>query len=424
MLHPMTFPSRLHPRKTRSVMRFDFTHLAPEAQLLVLLARTSINGTFQVEIQDRLRDRVDWHRMWQHARANGVASLVYRTLASHGRGAVPKDMLEGFQRHAQATAILCRLLADELLALVGALTAKGIRAVPFGGPTLALAAYGDLALRESTSLDLILEHTSIPQAHQLLWSRGYQLVRQLAVDGNEKDDASSCFVKKNGMFRVVLRSVAAGRLFPSCLDREQSWNDLKPVRLGQSTILALGHEELLLTLCVHGLQHAWGDLRSVCDVAELIRRRRAMDWSRLLYLSRQRRCRRILLLGLATAHSLFDVPLPRAVQDAVTADSDVQDLAKRMPARLLRKEQEGVEEADVEALCLTLKDSWVEHWKYGLILSCAGGPAVTRSPRWFRFQARLNMLCYLLHPVHRAMAWCAHFLKVKKVRVKWLEIPG
>ena len=60
MLRTVMLSSGLRSRTPQSVLGFDLAHLSLEGQLLVLLARTSANGTLQIEIQDRLRDRVDW----------------------------------------------------------------------------------------------------------------------------------------------------------------------------------------------------------------------------------------------------------------------------------------------------------------------------------------------------------------------------
>jgi hypothetical protein len=188
--------------------------------------------------------------------------------------------------------------------------------------------------------------------------------------------------------------------------------------------MALAPEELLVVLCIHGSKHAWEDLKWACDVAELLRRRRAIDWSRVLFLSHEWGCRRMLFMGLAMARTLFDTPLPRPVQDAIAADWDIQDLAKRMPRQLLRAGQEGVDETDAEALYLTLKDSWIEQWKYGLALCHAEVPVVTKSLLWFRLQGRLNTLYQLFHPFHRTAAWCVRFLRVRKLLLKWLETSG
>ena len=129
-------------------------------------------------------------------------------------------------------------------------------------------------------------------------------------------------------------------------------------------------------------------------------------------------------MGLATAHTLLDTPLPRSMQDAILADPDIGDLAKRMPRRLLRTEQEGVGEADAEAFHLTLKDSWVGQWTYALALCRAEVPLAVTSPPWFRFQGRLTLLYQLCHPFYRVADWCARFFRSKKALGKRLEIPG
>ncbi len=91
---------------------------------------------------------------------------------------MPSAIHDAFRRHLQVNALLNTVLAKELVALLDALAAKGILAIPFKGVTLAQTAYGDLSLRECADLDLIVDQASIPQARQVLWSQGYQLTSQ------------------------------------------------------------------------------------------------------------------------------------------------------------------------------------------------------------------------------------------------------
>jgi putative nucleotidyltransferase-like protein len=424
MFRTVMLPSGIGSRSSPSGFQFDLGHLSPEGQLLVLLARTSANGTLQVEIQDRLRDRVDWDLLLQLAQTHGVAPLVYRMLMSYGRGFVPSRAMETFRRHVQMTSIVNTLLADELITLMEVFTAKGIGAIPLHGPTLALIAYGDLALRECTDLDLIVSQDSISQARRLLWSRGYQLIGAGGLHTDEQQESAYSFVKKNGMFRVNLQSAVARGLLAFNLDRQELWQGLKPVRTGQRTIMAMGAEELLIVLCVYGSTHVWKDLRLICDVAELVRRRRGLDWSRVVFLSREWRCRRLLLMGLAMAHTLLDTPLPASIRAAIAADPDIPDLAKRMPERFLRVGQEGAGSTDAEAFYLTLQDGWTRQCAFAVALCRTELPAAMKSPDWFRFHGRLHLMYRFLHPVHRATAYCAHLLGVKKLLAKRLETPG
>jgi hypothetical protein len=350
---------------------------------------------------------------------------VHRTLSIHGKGLVPDGTMKIFHREVQASARQAGLLTDELIALVDACAARGVQIIPFMGPVLAVASYGDFSLREYVDLDLIVGQSSIPLARQLLWSRGYQLVEEAGLYGNEPGEGSlQSFMKKNGTFRVNLHCIMARRRFAFCLDREHFWNQLRPVWLGHRAVMSLAPEELLIVLCIHGTENAWKDLRFTCDVAELIRRRQVMDWARVSFLSRKWKCRRTVHMGLALAHTLFDAPLPRLIREKIETDSGILNLVKRMPKHLLRKEQEGVDEPNVDALYCTLKDSWVERWKYGVALCHAEVPIIAKAIPWFPFQQRLYILYRILRPLHRAAAYCVGFLGLKKILLKRLEVSA
>ena len=424
MPEPMV-SSRIRRSRVRSYAAHgDLSYLTPEAQLLILLARTSISAALQTEIQDRVRESVNWPFIWQLAREHGVAPLVYRTLMAYCPAALPRETRESFRRHIQASAIFNTLMADELVTLIDAFAAKGIRVIPFKGPTLGVIAYGDLTLRECMDLDLIVEQSYIPQARHVLWSHGYQLVSR-DMDGSDvQDEPFHSFVKKNGMFRVDLQWTMARRLFSFRLDREHFWKHLKPVRLPRKAIMSLAPEELLIVLCVHGSKHAWEDLKWVCDVAELIRRRRNLDWSRVLHLSQEWGYQRMVLMGLSIARCVFDAPLPRHVCQIVDFDADIPDLARRMPRRLLKVTSQGIDERDAEALYFTLKDSWIERWKYGVALCRADVSAVTTRMSWFHSQKRLRLLHRIVHPLHRFAARWTPTAWLRRFIVEWFENPG
>jgi hypothetical protein len=399
------------------------SHFTPEAQLLILLARTSVSSALQIEIQDRVRESVNWSLVWKLAREHGVAPLVYRTLMVYCPSALPKETRESFRRHIQANAIFSMLVAEELVTLMDALAAKGIRVIPFKGPTLGVMAYGDLTLRECMDLDLIVEQSSIPEARHVLWSHGYQLASHDTDGCDAQDEPFHSFVKKNGMFRVDLQWTMARPLFSFRLDREHFWKHLRPVRLPRKAIMALAPEELLIVLCVHGSKHAWEDLKWVCDVAELILRRRNLDWSRVLHLSREWGYERMVLMGFAMARSIFDVALPRQVCQMVDSDADISDLVKRMPRRLLKVTAQGIDERDAEALYFTLKDSWIERWKYGVALCRADVSAVTTRMSWFHSQKRLRLLHRIVQPLHGFAARWTPTAWLRRHLVKWFENP-
>jgi hypothetical protein len=53
-------------------------------------------------------------------------------------------------------------------------------------------------------------------------------------------------------------------------------------------VMALVGEDLLLILCAHGAKHLWMALGWICDVAELLRVHRDMNWPDILEEARSR----------------------------------------------------------------------------------------------------------------------------------------
>lgn len=413
---------RLSPKGTGPSSGLSQMHR--EGRLLVLCARATMNEFIRVEVADLVGEIADWELVWRLSKDHGVAPLVYRNLVAICPAAVPSTVHEAFRRHIQANALLNTLQAKELVAVLDALEAKGVHAIPFKGVTLAQTAYGDLGLRECADLDLIVDRGSIPQARQVLWSQGYQLTSQDMGEGHEYDEPCHFFQKKNGIAAVDLQWIMARRHFGFRLDRSVFWSRLKPVHLPAKTVMGLCPEDLLILLCVHGSKQAWKQLKWICDVAELVRRRQALDWSRVLFQADEWGCRRLVLLGLAMAKGLFDIVLPRAVLREIDEDPDIPVLVQYMPKQLLKNPWQGIDEDCTEALYFTLKDSRRERWKFGLALCRTEARVIAGPLPWFRFQRRLRILAACLKPFHRIAVKCVPSVRIRRAVVRWLQSPG
>jgi hypothetical protein len=374
----------------------------------VLCARTTITEFVRVEVTDLVTESLDWQLVWDLARAHGVVPLVYRSMVSICPNAIPKEFHEKLRRHIQANTLLNTLLAKELGTLMDALAAKGVRAIPFKGVTLAQSAYGDLGLRECADLDLIVEQSSIPLARQVLWAQGYQLASK-DEHQSASEEIYNFFQKKNGIVAVDLQWVMARQHFAFRLDRSVFWTRLRPVHLPTGSVMGLCPEDLLILMCVHGSKHAWEELKWVCDVAEVVHRRKALDWSRLLY---------------QAARNLFDIGLPKTIVESIEADPDLLSLVRHMPKRLLKERGEGIEEAHAEALYFMLKDSMREQWKSGFALCRVDSPVIYETLPWFRLQSWLQLLHRLTKPLQRLSVRCLLSHRLRRAMLRWLDSPS
>jgi hypothetical protein len=343
--------------------------------------------------------------MMDLAAYHGVLPLLYRNLSTICPSLVPGETLTRLRQKTQACALLNRSLAQELGSLCDAFAARSVPVVPIKGATLALSAYGDLTLRDFSDLDLLIPESAIGAAQAVLFAQGYERKDPSSDPAEAEHDEGPyhVYIKKRSLFRVDLQWVMAHQHFAFQLDRPEFWAHRSPMSLGNSTVQGLAPEELLILLCVHGSKHAWEQLKWVCDVAELLRSHPDLDWERIFANARVWGCRRLIHIGLALAHRVLDAPIPESVYARYSTDADVRMLSERMPASLLASPRSGVSEEQAVAFYLTLKDTWWERWRFGLVLCRDGSSVVQNPPSWFSRGRGLMRLAHLVRPCQRAV---------------------
>ena len=377
--------------------------LAPEAELLVWCARTVLTDDLTACIRKRVQESLDWSMVLELAECHGVAPLLYKNLSTVSSDLVPAELLTRLRQKVQVGALLNQALAKELVALCEAFTVHGVPVIPIKGATLAVLAYGDLALRDFTDLDLLIPEGSVEEAQAVLSTLGYERRSVVAEqsDSHHDDGPHQVFVRRRTLCRVDLQWVMAHQHFAFRLDRPEFWTRRVAVAFENKTVPGLAPEDLLIILCVHGSKHAWEHLKWVCDVAELVRSHPDLDWNHIFVHASNWRCRRMLYLGLAVAHLLLDVPLPAAVLERLEGDVEVMALAHRMPAGLLSDAYEGITEEQAVALYFSVKDSWWERWRLGLLLCRAHSPIAMTPPAWCKGHLPLSCFARIIVPLHR-----------------------
>ncbi|HEY6262137.1 MAG TPA: nucleotidyltransferase family protein [Nitrospiraceae bacterium] len=371
--------------------------LRPESELLLWCARTTVTQEFKERIRQRVQGSLEWGIVLDLARYHGVGPLLCRNLSTLCSDLVPAESLTRLRQRTHAGALLNRVLAQELVVLCEAFAAHGVPVIPIKGPTLAASVYGDLTLREFSDLDLLVPKDSIAEAQPVLLAQGYERADP------SSDGPYHVFLKKHTLCRVDLQSVMQSEHFMFQLDRPEFWQRRTAVQFANKTVQGLAPEDLLIVLCVHGSKHAWEALKWVCDVAELLRTYDHLDWNQVFSSASRWRCRRLVYMGLSLAHRVLDAPLPEAVLARIYADSDVQMFSHRMPSSLLADRLAGVGEAQAVALHFSLKDSWWERWRFGLMLCLYRSPMVTTTPAWFRWHTSLSRFARLVSLLHWIM---------------------
>jgi hypothetical protein len=105
---------------------------------------------------------------------------LYKTSVEYGIRLVPEPEFAELATPFRANAVRNLHLTGELIPLTKAFGAADILVLLHKGPVLAQAAYGDLALREFTDLDLLIHADDLPRAIALRSEHGYHAPDELA----------------------------------------------------------------------------------------------------------------------------------------------------------------------------------------------------------------------------------------------------
>lgn len=309
-------------------------------ELLTCCARVELEPADVQRLRRLAGDDPDWNWISRAAQRHGLLPLLYSHLHGAAADLVPPHVLRSLREAFMVNAAATLELAGELQQVCKLFAEHNILAVPYKGPALAASLYGNISLRQSGDLDLLLPKADIVPARELLLTRGYRLRHELSAGAAEhllrtkyhevldRNSSRPAMVELHWAF--ASRDLAVG------LNMEELAPRLGTARLGGATLPAFCAEDLLLILCIHGSKHRWNRLEWICGVAELLREPSGLDWEGLLERAGRLGSRRMLLLGVYLAHSLLAAPVPLAVEEAFRSDRRIMELATRVRGLLLQ----------------------------------------------------------------------------------------
>jgi hypothetical protein len=228
-------------------------------------------------------------------------------------------------------------LAAELCAIARLLEDGGVEPLPYKGPVLALQAYGDVALRSFTDLDVLVRKSDVWKAREILCSRGYSSPNELTPAQERavlKFEHQLELIDPTGDFLVELHWRVAPAAFTFPIPMDGLWDRATPVSLGGTALRGMSHEDLLLILPVHGARHAWSAVEWITGIAELIRQPEGIEWSGVMQRAEELQIGRIVRLGIALANRLLDAPIPERVAQWINDDPRIPRLITGVAARL------------------------------------------------------------------------------------------
>jgi len=381
----------------------------PEIKLLLCCATTHISHEKAEQIRSLMKTDLDWPYLLETASRNGLMPLLYRNFDKTGSHCVSASILDRLRNHFYLNARHNALLTEELNRLVNLFEEHGIAVIPFKGPALAEELYGDISCREISDLDVLVKREDVLRGMDLMASLGYspqskftkdQMVAYLAAH-NEIS-----FANEEKKVIVELQWEIAPRYFGFPVASLGLW-DHDQVR-SKSGYLYLPPEEMLLMLCVHGTKDLWEQLKWICDVAELLRVHKDLDWKKTLEIASHSGGRRMLFLGLLLAKDLFDASIPEEIVKEIESDSKVRRLATKVEEGLFRKSNGSSDILRSSLFYLKARERLQDQIQY-----CVGLAMTTTPGDWalLKLPRSLFLLYFLIRPIRLIKKYGAGIMK-------------
>jgi hypothetical protein len=277
---------------------------------------------------------IDWTSFLILCKSHAVRPLVHRTLTYVGKNAVPDHVYSALDQFTRRNARRNAILIMELTRVIAALHDRGIGSATFKGPVLAQHAYGSIALREFSDVDIIVRQRDYPLAERLLSEMGYQTS---SLDRHQHEylaaSGQSSFRRPGENWGVDLhwKMVPFGMSFP--FSEEEIWSKLQTLPLSGFEMPTLAWDHMALFLAFHGFKERWRSLKWICDFAALTSSRPELDWDDLLARAARKHCSQSLLVA-ARLSQAVGLSAPEKLLDAACGNSAVDGLTRRTIFRL------------------------------------------------------------------------------------------
>jgi hypothetical protein len=288
----------------------------------------------------------EWLELLQTTSRQHVTGLLYHNLNVRGYlPAVPEEIALEMKAAYMHTVGRNLQLYGELKRIVQVFQEVSIPVIGLKGIVLADRVYDNLAPRLIGDLDLLVPRAQLEQAARLILALGYAPEKPYFPEVDTAVSPHLTPFSKKGVGSLELHWTITDPRKHYCIDEAELWERAVPARLGDTDILSLSPEDLLLHLCLHtSYQHQFAfGLRTICDIGRVIQHYdQSLDWEQVLARARRWNWVRGTYLALRVANETLGAAVPPQTMRALQLDGFPESLVATAIAQLFTDHEEWV----------------------------------------------------------------------------------
>lgn len=348
-------------------MRSSISDHSREIELIIACCRTPLPAPLSKRISAILSEPIDWKLALNVAQRNAVLPLFGRSLRAGFSEQIPAEIRELLEREETRHLHNNLFQTRKLIELVKFFGANDIKVLPFKGPALAVEAYGDPLYRHFNDLDVLVQPKQFRKAIMLLTDIGWKPVTTASWLTKHNWSISRkkdiYLVDPDGRVNLELHWKLSGSHFGLPKEINTLWDRLEWIELGGTRLPALGINDLLIYLCLHGSRHSWERFGWICDIHQLILSKRSIDWEQLHTDSCKLGSEKVVALGLRLISDFFGFEVPNETWQKALCDPVFGEMSREIRDRLFTAESTPVQIGDRYLNHLKLKERSFDRFK-------------------------------------------------------------
>ncbi|MFT4412554.1 nucleotidyltransferase family protein [Fredinandcohnia humi] len=287
--------------------QLDLTRLPRETKLLLEIIKLE-NITVLSASQKEMFKHIDWELFLELVFHHRIFPYIYSKITKLDEELIPSYIVQTISQYYRNNTFKMLQLCGEMEQISKLFIENEINPLFLKGPVLATDLYGDISLRTSGDLDVLIPIENLEIAEELLQVAGYtkdDYIQTVLNDWKWRHHHFTYFHPKKGI-KLELH----WRLNPAP-SKEPTFKDLWDRKRTYSKtcfpVYFLGIEDLFLFLVTHGARHGWSRLRWLVDIQQLVKK--GLDWGKLVHHLKKYRCDHIGGQALILASQLLSTPV-------------------------------------------------------------------------------------------------------------------
>lgn len=359
-----------------------------EAEWSLLLAACSDipRREKQARLRQSLRQPIRWNLLFEVAERHGVQPLLYQALVdveTDFEDAIPPEEKSALEQRYQTNPHKALFLSRELIRIVDRLSAFGIETLPYKGLALAEVIYGDIALRQSGDIDLLIRPQDLLRIRDALRELGYTPHFSLSEAEERaylKSGYEYAFDGPGGPNLLEVQWAIQPRFYSIDFDMTGLFQRAVTVTVAGHPMRTLSSEDLLLTLSAHAAKHVWARLVWLCDIARMMNLP-DLNWSWIGSQANGLGIVRVIRVSMLLANRLLGAAVPAAAQASLAEDPATPALVDEIQAHIVSEAVFNVESLAYFRLMMRLRERPADRVRFLQRLAFTPGPIEWRAVR-------------------------------------------